>query len=624
MGLVCCQIVKRGRYVAAEPYFEGGTLISLSNAKQYAHAEGQLAIVAATRSVGRVLELIGSEDNLRGVLRGLLAERGAYGEVPPPGMEVGSPSRAELAELDAIGDDVPHGDMRADMRGEICVTIDPPDARDHDDAIGLVRTGSGWQLWVHIADVAAFVPAGSALDLAALDRAMSTYVPGLVAPMLPHRLSSDLCSLRPGVDRGCVSVCLDLEADGSVVSTRFARTLIRSARRLSYEQVDALLAHGTPIAPVVDEMLTNLDQLTGSIRARRMARGALDMAMREVRWELGERTVHGARLEPESASHRLVEECMLLANEAVGDRLAKAQAPGLWRVHDYPDAVAVDNLVATMERLGIPTPAVPEVMGGRDAARIAGECARLVHQFVLARRRGAHAFPPRVLRALQQARYAETPGVHSGLATSNYAHFTSPIRRYPDLINHRSLLALLGASQEPASMIDTAVVAEHVSFVERESITIERDADNIAAAHLLHRHTYVDGAGGEQSDGSWRGEVVGFIRSGAFIRFGDVYDGFLPARTISGDERYELDEHGLALEGVSSGHRIRLGDPINVYVERINRAAGRIELRMVGSTGTSGGRGPTHRSGTPRSRSGTPRGSGGNAGRGRPQRRGRR
>lgn len=587
MGLVCCTIVKRGKFVAVEPYFEGGAIISLSDAKRHSSNVGKLAIVAATRTVGRVLEVLDGEDHLPSVLRGLLAERGAYGEVPPPGLEVGSPSRAELAELNTLSADVPLIDQREDMRGSLCVTIDPPDARDHDDAIGVTRTDGGWELAVHIADVSAYVTAGSALDLAALDRAMSTYVPGLVAPMLPFELSSDLCSLRPGVDRGCVSVLLTLTHDARVASVRFARTIIRSARRLSYDDVDALLAHGTPIDPIVDAMLRELDELSSRVRALRMERGALDMAMREVRWELGERTVHGARLEPESASHRLVEECMLLANEAVGERLAHAQAPGLWRIHDYPDPIAIEQLVATMERLGIPTPAVPDAMGGAQAAKLAGACAAKVHQFVTSRGRGSHAFPPRVLRALQQARYAATPGVHSGLATTNYAHFTSPIRRYPDLINHRSLLALLGLTDQPACAIDTDVVAEHVSFVERESITIERRANDIAGAHLLHRRLYVDGTAGEQSDGSWRGEVVGLINAGAFIRFGDVFDGFLPARTISGDERYELDEHGLALVGVSSGHRIKLGDAINIYVERVTRATGRIEVRLVGSTGSA-------------------------------------
>ena len=587
MSLVCCTIVKRGKFVAAEPYFEGGSLISLSDAKRHGGNVGKLAIVAATRTVGRVLEVLDSEDHLASVMRGLLAERGALGEVPPPGLDVGSPSRAELAELDALLDEIPHMDQREDHRASLCVTIDPPDARDHDDAIGVTRTAGGWELAVHIADVAAYVPAGSALDLAALDRAMSSYVPGMVAPMLPFALSSDLCSLRPGVDRGCVSVLLTLDTEARVQSVRFARTLIRSARRLSYDHVDALLDQQVPIDPTVDEMLLDLDALTSRVREARMARGALDMAMREVRWELGERTVHGARLEQESASHRLVEECMLLANEAVGDRLAQAQLPGMWRVHDYPDPLAIEQLVATMERLGIPTPAVPDAMGGAQAAKLAGACAARVHQFVTSRGRGMHAFPPRVLRALQQARYAATPGVHSGLATANYAHFTSPIRRYPDLVNHRSLLSMMGLTDQPASAIDTDVVAEHVSFVERESITIERRANDIAGAHLLHRRLYVDGGAGEQSDGSWRGEIVGLIKAGAFVRFGDVFDGFLPARTIAGDERYELDEHGLALVGTSSGHRIKLGDAINIYVERITRATGRIEVRMVGSTGSA-------------------------------------
>lgn len=588
-ALVCCELVKRGRFVAAEPYFEGGQLISLAHAKRYAADVGSLAVIAASRTVGRVVEVLGGEDDIHAVLRGLLAENGAFGEAPPLGSELGDPPREVQAQLDSLGPEIPFLEQREDLRTQLCFTIDPPDARDHDDAVAIEDapdgSGLGWIVWVHIADVSAWVTPGSPLDLHAVDLALSTYVPGAVAPMLPHRLSSDLCSLRPGVDRGCVSVRLELKPDAQVAGVRFARTVIRSARRLSYDEVDEVLAGRSAIDPLIDDRLLELDRLARLLRSRRVERGALDMSMPELEFDLGEREPLRAHMSPESPSHRLIEECMLLANNAVGERLARANAPAIFRVHDHPDPLAIEHLVEMFERLGVPTPALPEQFSGAQAARLAAEIARMAQRYSEQRGRGRLTFPPRVLRALQQAQYRAHTGVHSGLATEDYLHFTSPIRRYPDLVNHRSLLALIGASHDAASTIDLETVAEHVSFTERASMQVERSANDIVLAHLLHRRLYVDGDPGSEAsdDGSWKGEVIGVIKSGAFVRFGKVFDGFLPARTLAPDERYELDDHGIALVSTSSGKRLQLGDPVDVYVHKINRAAGKVELRRVGS-----------------------------------------
>lgn len=590
MALTCCQLVKHGRYVAAHPWFDQGSPIALGNAKQHVGHVGQLALVQASgRNVGRVVEVLGPVSSVHAAMRGLLAEEGLLGPDPAPNRPLGEPSDGVQRQLEELPEQIPHLDQREDRRGDLVVTIDPPTAKDHDDAIGLEPVEPGadhaWKLWVHIADVSAYVPTGSPIDLEALDRAMSAYVPGTVAPMLPHALSSDLCSLRPGVDRGCMSVCADVGEDGEVVRVRFARTVIRSARRLSYDQVDDLLERRVGIDPVVDDLLRGLDGITRLLRDRRMARGALDMALPDVEFELGEHQPEEARLAPESRSHRLVEECMLVANDAVGMRLAQAKAPGVWRVHDHPDPASIEALFRTFEQLGVPTPPLPDAFGGVEAAQLAAEAARRAQRYAETARRGRVTFAPRVLRALQQAEYRARTGPHSGLATQHYAHFTSPIRRYPDLVNHRSLLQLLGLSDEPVAVDDLSEVARHVSIVERELQQLERRASKVVLAYLLHRRMYdsSDGLGDQDGDGRFRGEVNGLIAAGMFVRFGSVFEGFVPARTLSPDERYELDELGLAMVGTRSGHRFRLGDPIDVYVDRVDRATGKVDLRRVGS-----------------------------------------
>lgn len=590
MSLTCCQLVKRGRYVAAEPWFEQGATIALGDAKKHHDSVGRLALVqVGGRGVGRVAEVLGPVDSIHAAMRGLLAEEGLLGPDPAPGFDVGAPSRDVTAQLEQLPQEIPHLAQREDHRSSLVVTIDPPTAKDHDDAIGIEPASPGeghaWVLWVHIADVSAYVPVGSPIDLEAADRAMSAYVPGTVAPMLPHELSSDLCSLRPGVDRGCVSVCAELADDGSIVRTRFARTLIRSARRLSYGEVDSVLAGSRSIDPMADELLRRLEGITAKLRERRMARGALDMALPDVEIHLGDTHPEDARLEPESPSHRLVEECMLIANDAVGLRLAQSKSAGMWRVHDHPDPQSILALFRTFEQLGVPTPPLPETFTGKEAAQLASDAAKRAQRYAESARRGRVTFAPRVLRALRQAEYRACTGPHSGLATEHYAHFTSPIRRYPDLVNHRSLLRLLGLEDGEPAADDLHALAEHVSIVERELQKLERRADKITLAYLLHRWMHATGedAGrmGHQGSGRWRGEVNGLISPGMFVRFGGVFEGFVPARTLSPDERYELDDLGLAMVGTRSGHRFRLGDPIDVFVERVDRASGKVDLRRL-------------------------------------------
>jgi ribonuclease R len=575
----CCQLLRKGRFLVAEPFFEPGDPITVANGKKYMGDAGQLALLAVGGSgkVGHLIELLGDVHDLRAVMRGLLAERGAFGETPAPGRTLEEPSQDVVNQLASFDDEVPYVDEREDLRHQLCVTIDPPDAKDHDDALGLEELEDGSvALWVHIADVSAYVPAGSPLDEHAYERGCSVYVPGIVAPMLPHQLSSDLCSLRPGVDRGCLSVRLQLDEDAEVTQVRFARTLIRSARRLTYPQVDELFEEGTSIDSTIDAMLRRLDAITSYLRGSRMKRGALDVNSMDTNVTLDEmgRPMH-ADVEPETKSHRLVEECMLLANNAVGERLEQSQREAIHRLHPEPDPESIDALLTKLDRLEVPTPPAPKEMTPRQAAETAAQTARAVTRYTEQSGRGRNAFPSLILRSLQQAFYSAQAGRHSGLATERYVHFTSPIRRYPDLVNHRSLLQLIGATVGDVAAHPVAEAAAQASERERLAIKIERTGDKIALSHLVF-DLYCDDA-----HAVYDGEVVGMINAGIFVRFADTFEGFVPARTLGSGERHEMAEDGLSMRGTASGERIRLGDTIRVRIDKVDRASGKVDLRRI-------------------------------------------
>jgi ribonuclease R len=265
---------------------------------------------------------------------------------------------------------------------------------------------------------------------------------------------------------------------------------------------------------------------------------------------------------------------MILANEFVGAFLASRNREALYRVHERPDPQAVEQLVAKLGDLGVPTSPVPERLSPQEAAVLAGEASKLVSTYAAQAGRGREAFPALVLRALKQARYDPRNLGHAGLASVAYCHFTSPIRRYPDLVVHRALLRELGASDDPLPA-DLHHLAEHTSEREREASRIEYQADEICLAWLLERRLFELGW-----DATWEGEVIGLIGSGVFVRFGAVFEGFLPARRLHG-EFYELNTLGTALVGRTTGRRYRLGDPIEVRVETISRSEGKVDLSLA-------------------------------------------
>jgi ribonuclease R len=538
--------------VVGEPYFEAGPAIMVDRKGLGEAGAGDLVAVRGGRGRARVEHVLGRADDVEAVLEGLLVERGL---------------RAGFEPYDPP-EPTPEG--RVDLRELLTFTIDPETAKDFDDAISARREGDGVRVWVHIADVSAFVRAGSALDRGAAGRAFSTYVPGRVAPMLPHELADDLSSLRPAVDRLCVTV--EVAPDGGAT---FYRSVIRSDARLHYGQAQAILDGHEPAEPDLAAALALAADVSADLRRRRFARGALRVESPEVQFAFdGRGGVARAWRESEPAAHALVEELMILANESVARLLAGRRREALYRVHKRPDAAAVSLLLAKLAALEVPTPAAPERMSPSDAAAVAAEASELVTTYVERSGRGREAFPALVLRALKQARYDPRNLGHSGLASTAYCHFTSPIRRYPDLVVHRALLRELGVSDEPLPG-DLGALAEHTSSREREAADVEYLADALCAARLLERELYERGW-----DEPYPGEIVGLIGSGLFVRFGEVFEGFLPARKLAGDY-FELDPTGTRLRGRRGGGAFRLGDPLEVRVDRIDKPTGKVELASL-------------------------------------------
>jgi ribonuclease R len=564
VALLVCELARRGKLLVGEPFFEAGAPVVVDRKRAGDAAAGDLAVVRLGRGRARLEQVLGRPSDVQAVLEGLLWHKGVRRPAPPLPPE---PS----------GDDA----GRIDLRDLVAFTIDPEDAKDFDDALSFRREGDGVRVWVHIADVSRYVPAGSPLDRDAAERAFSTYVPGRVEPMLPERLSADLCSLRPHRDRDCVTVEVLFGSDLTPGEPSFYRSVIRSRERLTYTHAERILTGKERAGEELTGALELADRVTTELRRRRYRRGALRIETGETAFVFdGEGGVERAWIETEPLAHMLVEELMILANEAVADFLAGRKREAVYRVHERPDPQAIELLLAKLAELEIPTPPAPEHLTPAEGAKLAARISARVAEYTRQSGRGGEAFPALVLRALKQARYDPRNLGHSGLASRAYCHFTSPIRRYPDLVCHRALLRELGIDEAPLPD-DLAELAEWTSVREREAAQVEYLADEICLAWLLERRLF---------DAGWEtcfdGEIVGAIGAGIFVRFDGVFEGFLPARRLRGDY-FELNALGTALVGRRTGTAYRLGDTISVRVETINRPEGKIDLSLC-DTGDDG------------------------------------
>ncbi|HEX3833269.1 MAG TPA: RNB domain-containing ribonuclease [Solirubrobacteraceae bacterium] len=568
-------LARQGKFLVAEPFFAPGPRVAVSRDKRY--DVGDLVLLGPPRSGARgkggggrratIERRLGRPDVARDVIEALMLDRGLRRRFDPAVARAAREVAAVPVTLDG----------RRDLRSLATFTIDPVTARDFDDAISAeaIAGEAAWRVWVHIADVAAYVTPRSAIDREAHRRATSVYVPGTVEPMLPPELSSDACSLVPGADRATVTVEMTISARG-VREASMYRSLIHSDERLDYDQVDRLFAGLEGAAEPWGAPLQDARAAAAALGALRAGRSALVLDSAEPAFQFdAEGHVVGAELSQQTESHRLIEHLMIAANEQVATFLEEHRIPTLYRVHERPDSMAVERLIEQLASLGVPTPPVPSgPLTPQQAAEIIGEASVAVADWVAKTGHGARALNSLILRSLKQAYYDARNRGHAGLASPHYCHFTSPIRRYPDLICHRGLLSAVAGEPAPeASWVQNA--GPWCSTREREAMTIERDADDVASCFLLERELVT---GGER-DRLLTGEVVGLIGAGAFVAFGErgQYEGMLPVRRLRGDW-WELNEPGTMLVGTRNGGTLRLGDPVQVRVGRIDAPRGRVDL----------------------------------------------
>ena len=472
-------------------------------------------------------------------------------------------SEAALAEAEAA-EPAPLG-AREDLRALPLLTIDPADARDHDDAVCALpdpAVEGGWHVWVAIADVAHYVAPGSALDRDARRRGNSAYFPDRVAPMLPEALSGDLCSLHDGVDRACLAVRLTLAPDGSVSGHRFARAMMRSAASLTYEQAQAIEDGAEhPLAEPVRRLFAAWRCALGE----RAARAPLELDLPERRIELdAEGRVSAVAFRERFDAHRLIEEFMILANVAAAEALEAKRRPLIYRVHEEPAEEKLESLRESMETIGYAFPK--------------GEVAQTRHfNRLLAQARGGEfeeLVNLSVLRAQTQAYYSPENFGHFGLNLRRYAHFTSPIRRYADLVVHRALISAHrwgedGLSPEEADALKET--AEHISMTERRAMEAERDTtDRYLALYLAER----EGA-------EFAGRISGVARFGLFVKLDETgADGIVPVATL-GREYWRFDPDQPALVGEKSGRVLGLGLRARVRLVEVAPVQGALRFELL-------------------------------------------
>jgi ribonuclease R len=474
-------------------------------------------------------------------------------------------SDAALAEAEAAVE--PRDDPallagRKDLRRITHVTIDGESARDFDDAVAAVPEADGVRVWVSIADVSRYVQPGSALDEAVRERGTSVYFPHRAIPMLPERLSNGVCSLKPGTPRFTLTCEMLVRPGGRRQRIRVYPSLVASRARLTYRQVQAAL-DGAKV-PELDGLHDLLDALVAAsrlLRSRRTSRGAVDLDLPEAEVVLGpDGAARHIRPAARFESHRLIEDLMIAANESVAEQLIAHRVDTVFRVHGTPDPKRVGQLVRWAAHAGVPITTDPETPKG--LARLARD---------LQKAPAAAGGQLLLLRSMAQARYADENIGHFALASRAYVHFTSPIRRYPDLLVHRCLRALWRQGPWPREL---AAAASRASLHERRAMEAERAVEQLMACHVARHHVGLP----------LEGIVVGVHRAGAFVRCREpFFEGLLPMERLeaAASDRYDVIEEEQILLGRRTGRQVRLGDKLTVHVENVDTRFRHIDFDLV-------------------------------------------
>ncbi|MCB1647266.1 MAG: ribonuclease R, partial [Pseudomonadales bacterium] len=489
-----------------------------------------------------------------------------------------------VAEAQQLPDQVsgPDKNRRKDLREVPFVTIDGADARDFDDAVYCeARAGGGWRLYVAIADVAHYVTVGSALDKSAYARGTSVYFPQYVVPMLPEKLSNGLCSLNPQVDR-LVMVCeMTISARGRIGSYQFYEGVIHSAARLTYPQVAELLEGDAAefLYPALTDPLLRLYDLYKTLDVARRERHALEFESTELGFAFTDSgDVENIFPTTRNVAHKVIEECMLCANVCAARFISKHEAPGLFRVHEPPDVSALEQLAEFLGRFGIKVQ--------KDVAPETADYQQILAQ--LRRQPNGHILQMAVLRSLNQAVYQPENRGHFGLGYKEYTHFTSPIRRYPDLLVHRYIKQIIHSKAEskyvqrfgrsrvkaafyPYDLPEVVAMGEHTSFAERRADSAVYEVLEWIKCNYVNQHL------GEIVDAV----ITGVARFGFFAELTGVYvEGLVHVSSLTGDY-YQYDQSSQTLIGERSGVHYGMGDPVRVQVVRVDIDERKIDLELI-------------------------------------------